>query len=204
MRKLILILALVALSVGVVCAQNWGMWDASRSWIAVQSGNATNWYSLWDTTAGTFQGANLGSYNLTDTLQIEANDVKTWKNSGAGGDVTAVEYFYKVYSADASSVSFTGLGDGWMENLDSDGNQKWGNAGPANVDLLSGLTGGKTYTLEVYGQVSGTSDPVSPIYDNNGGANFTATFTTIPEPSTMALIGMGIGAALLALRRIRK
>jgi uncharacterized protein (TIGR03382 family) len=65
----------------------------------------------------------------------------------------------------------------------------------ANVNVLSTLGNGD-YPLEVF-SFANTSDGTS--YSNSGGANFKASFTVVPEP-TSAVLGL-LGTALLLRRR---
>ncbi|HPA77229.1 MAG TPA: PEP-CTERM sorting domain-containing protein [Kiritimatiellia bacterium] len=199
MRKLI-VFALVAMMAGSTFAA-WGFWDADRSWVIIDSGSGDVGYSLWDSAAGTFQNNDFGSFDVdTDTFVLSGYDTKVWKDGGS--DVNGVEYFYTIYSGSRPETpTFSSLGGGWMSDTPF---QVWGNAA-ADVNLLSGLSAGQTYTLEIYGQITGTDDgnPANNynLYDNNGGApaNYTATFATIPEPATFGLLA--IGAGLMYLRK---
>ena len=121
--------------------------------------------------------------------------------------MTGTEYFYTIYTGTRPvSPTFTSLGGGWLSDLGG-GNQTWGATG-LTVDLLAGLSAGTSYTLEIYGLITGT-DPVDTLYDNNNAAaaNYTATFDTapaaIPEPTTMSLLGLG-ALAMVLRRKISK
>jgi hypothetical protein len=175
MKKLLLFLFVICITLNAMSA-NWGMWSATRSYIVFTVKSTTGvTKSLWDNSVGNFQNTDFGEFTSSETFKITGFDVKTWKSSG--GDVTGCEYFYTIYQSGQRPLTptFISLGGQWLEDLGS-GNQKWGKTG-INFDLLSGLISGGNYTIEVYGQVSGTGDPASPQYDNNSGANFTATFT---------------------------
>jgi hypothetical protein len=67
---------------------------------------------------------------------------------------------------------------------------------------LSGSLNIGLNTLTVYFFTT-DNDTSTTVYDSRGGANYTATVTVnaVPEPSTLALVGLGIGGAILAIRR---
>jgi hypothetical protein len=41
------------------------------------------------------------------------------------------------------------------------------------------------------------------VFNNNGGANYTATFTVVPEPATVLLVGPALLGGLFFIRRRR-
>lgn len=141
-----------------------------------------------------FQGANFGTFNTTvgNTLVLNGGEIKTFKNGSS--DVTAGKFDYRIYLVGATPGSFNELNLGFNSNLGPPGDQKWDNTG-ANVNLLSGLSNGN-YTLEVFAKaLTNEGDRFS----NNGGANFIANFSVVPEPTSAAL-GL-LGSALLLRRR---
>ena len=71
MRRIFLVGFISLLAVGSVYA-DWGMWDLNRRWIAIDTGATSDWYSLWDGGAGTYEGAFLGVYTASDTFTIDA------------------------------------------------------------------------------------------------------------------------------------
>jgi len=163
--------ALLLLLLPLFSFADWGMFTDDRSWITFNENGSSNSYSLYDNGVGTFQSTDFGTYSSSNTFQITAFDVKTWKS---GGDVTGCEYFYRVYKQGSTAPSFTSMGGGYLSELGGD-NQKWGATG-LSIDLLSGVNSAGTWVIEVYGQVTGTT-PSTTLYDNNGGINFTATFS---------------------------
>jgi hypothetical protein len=132
--------------------------------------------------------------------------VLTFKNGLS--DVTGTTLNYRIYTAGSPSGSFTPLSIGFTANATfadaagtsytNAGDQKWSNSASWNpVNLLTGLTPGN-YEIDIYLEAA-TSDGTA--FSNNGGANYKATLTVVPEPSA-ALLG-AIGAlALLRRRRI--
>ena len=166
-----------------------------------------------------FSGANLGTFNILSTdvtiegntysagglLQLSGAELKTnsdnsdYQNSG-----NFARMFYAVTAQGVNPSSFTTLSMGLTREAWPD--YTWANTG-ASVNLLQGLAVG-SYQLAVYFETNGSYfDNGQQFYsinpDNNGGANYVATFNVVPEPSTGVLMGLGI-AGLLIVRRIRK
>ncbi len=208
MIKSILKVALGAAALAAVTTSSfaqWGLFNDDRSYIGLNAGGTTNFFSVWSngTTSGfltPIQGANLGTFTIgSGTLNIVQYDVKTFKNGS--GDVTGGTFFYRVWSGTPSG-SFISQSLSFIEDLPAPGDQKWGFSG-ASLNLLAGIVTPGTYTLEFYGEMGGTS-PTTFVPDNNGGANYTATFTAVPEPSTVAMLALGgIALAGYAIRRRR-
>lgn len=158
----------------------WHLYDSHRSYIAIykkQGIESTNWYTLWNSGTGTFEGSSLGHISsTTDELKISAYDVKIDKT--AGGDVTGCTYYYVIYEAGnrPSSPAFVPMVGGWIENIGGNSNlQKWG-ASTLSYNLLTNVEPGKTYSVEVYGSVAGNNPAI--LYDSDNGSNYIATFTT--------------------------
>lgn len=115
---------------------------------------------------------------------------------------------YRFYSTGGTPGSFISVNMPFqIDNVGgTSGDQQWGGdingANAALVtssNILSGLANGN-YTLEVYSEIATNSvNASSTIANNNSGANYTAAFTVIPEPSA-ALLG-AIGSLVLLRRR---
>lgn len=150
---------------------------------------------------GTFDPTAGGIFNLTGVEGL------TYKDTGAGDDVTAVNFNYRIIKSGDPAGSFITQSVGWTADAtfadaagtsySGSGDQKWADtAAWQPLNLLTGLTSGD-YTLEVYLQGAGNR---GDFYSNNGGPNYIANFTVVPETSTSLL---GAVAALALLRRKR-
>ena len=145
-------------------------------------------------------GLGLGTFDTSigNTLVLNGGGVLTFKNSGDNISASRI-----IYSIDGGSEATINLGFNDDDAGDgADGDQRWYGEG-SSVDVLAGLAnGGHTlavryesdFTFTGGGGGSGTYN------ENAGGSNFTATFTTVPEPSSTALLGLG-GLALILRRR---
>jgi hypothetical protein len=167
-----------------------------------------------------FNGANLGTFNILSTdvtiggntysagglLQLKGAELKT--DVTGGGDYqngsNFGRLFYAVTAVGVNPSSFTTL------NM-SLTNAAWPNYTWANtatsVNLLQGLAVG-SYKLTAYFETNGSYYTSSQQFysinpDNNGGANYVATFAIVPEPSTGVLMGLGF-AGLVTVRLLRK
>lgn len=154
-----------------------------------------------------FNGASLGNFSLGSNLQIGGQE-KSFKNNGT--DVTSHTLYWKVTGGSFTGVNMPfqwNFGDpGAPGGLNNPGDQQWGGdvQGANNSLVLSGnvLTGLAlgSYTLEVYTEITTNSvNALATIGNVNGGSNYTATFSVVPEPTSAAL-GL-IGSALLLRRR---
>lgn len=164
-----------------------------------------------------FSGANLGTFNILSTdvtiggntysagglLQLSGAELKTksdngdYQNSG-----NFARMFYAVTAAGVNPSSFTTLNMSLTSAVWPD--YTWANTS-TTVNLLQGLAVG-SYKLTTYFETNGSwgSDnryTINP--DNNGGANYVATFDVVPEPSTGVLMGLGF-AGLVTIRLLRK
>ena len=159
---------------------------------------STAYYDMQASTGNTdFQGATFGTFDTTvgNTLTLVGGELKTYKNGGS--DVTGAFFDYRVFKVGDTPGSFIEFSLPWNSNIGgSPGNedQKWDKTNQ-NVDLLTGLGNGN-YTLEVFAKATSTD---GTHFSNNGGANYQASFTVVPEPAS-AVLGL-IGSVLLLRRR---
>lgn len=152
-----------------------------------------------------FQGTNLGDFSSGGSLLLGGQG-KSFKNGSS--DVTGMALYYRVWQGSASGA-FTPLNYAFQSNLGPPGDQQWGSdvAGANGTafftgNLITGLSAG-SYSLEVYSQIStnGLDGASNPTVNNNGGNNFIASFSVVPEPSR-ALFSI-LGCALVFVRRRR-
>lgn len=177
--KLLLTL-LILLTGGLASAQTIGIFE-SYTIMSINSGaNALYDNAPQATASPDFQGANLGTFNATNSLVVKGGQNKTSKNGG--GDVTGSNLYYRVWLTSAGqSGTFIALPMSLTSTNAVSGDQQWdGTTGTANV--LAGLAPGN-YTIEVYSEATGTPGNV---FQNNSSNNFRATFTYC-GPATGAL-----------------
>jgi hypothetical protein len=207
---------LIALCVLVSVGSSSGASGIFGSYINVTSsnfGNTAIWYDAQAPGGGRasnptdFNGFAFGSYDpgAGGNLNLSGGEVLTYKNGGS--DVTSTNLFYRIYTAGSPSGSFNPLATGFTADATfadaagtsytGAGDQKWSNSSSWNpVNLLTGLSSGN-YELEIYMNATSTD---GEHFSNNGGSNYKATFTVVPEPSAALLGGLG----LLALLRRRR
>ncbi len=123
--------------------------------------------------AALFQSSDYGSLNSL----IVGGEIKSFKNNGT--DVTSASLFYRVYLTGGSPGSFIALSLPYDSDLGPPGDQKW-LSNPdvgGGIEIAAGLAPGD-YTLEVFWEITTNGvDAPAVITENNGGSNYTATFT---------------------------
>jgi hypothetical protein len=157
-----------------------------------------------------FDTHSFGTFTLGQTLVISGGELETFKNGAS--DVTGAVLNWKVNELTPSNVpgTFAPISLGFTANAtfaDAAGNsfagagdQKWAEIA-STPNVLAGLTPG-TYNLEVYFNSTTAAD--GDQYSNNGNNNFKATFTVVPEPSTVSLlVGSSVMGGLFLLRKRR-
>jgi hypothetical protein len=203
MKKL-LVFALVAILAGTAMADT----AYEASYVYMNDGVGDTWYDL----NGSFQpenfdGADLGTFELTDVLwlnsEINVSDNESatwefvsvwWRLNGTGG------FTEQQQTTITGSNPYQGITPG-VDLIDAAG------VGSHTVEIFlarnhSWSGGSYTAYLNTTGEVGGDVDPGST---PPTGDFFTAEFTVnaIPEPATMSLLGLG-ALAMVIRRKIRK
>jgi PEP-CTERM motif len=143
---------------------------------------------------------NLGTFDpgLGQTLTLTGGSLLTFKSTPS--DVTAAWIDYRVFTpVGTPSGAFTEVGLPFNEdNVNgTTGDQRWATEA-LSVNLLSGLTPG-TYELGVFLREDSTDGGA---FSTQNGANYGATFTVVPEPATILLVGPALlGGWFFARRR---
>jgi len=183
-------------------AQSFGTF-ASAVWIT--DCNQSNFYNTSGTgvnligpVANVFNNANLGVHTQNSgTLILRGAEVKTFKNP-ASSNVCSVRLNYRVYPQSGTPGAFNVIDIPLLNDCDvpnsqfptggpcAAGDQKWqrviadGTTVPYSPINLTSYAPG-TYVLEVYYDIAGsfttTNQCTDIVYDNNGAANYKATFS---------------------------
>ncbi len=145
---------------------------------------------------------------MGDQAFISGGEVLTFKNNG--GDVTGAMLNWRVDGGafQAVNIGFTSnaqFNDAAGNSFNGNGDQKWAGLSPTDIDFLNGVSAG-SHTLEIFfsaGSSNGT------LFSSDNGNNFKANFdvtdvASVPEPGSLALAGLGLGALLLGRRLKRR
>lgn len=187
MRKFLAILAVAGLT-----GTSWGATGWYQDYILASiDGGADGYFWIGDDPSfGTqFAGANFGN---VVTLEFGA-DMRYWGDEP--GDAREGGAYY--YSIDGGA--FTEVV--WTHN-DIGGND-WQGLAPTTVNVAQGLSAG-AHTVAVYAKSWGQGLGENGLGDDflgSEGTPFSASFTVVPEPATMALFGLGLIGAVIYRRR---
>ena len=160
-----------------------------------------------------WSGLNLGEFNLNAGALLSLNNFYFENYAYNGGSVPPGGSFNDNWLSDESTATFKLFRDSTLLNTTSmrqsnvnGNNRNWDLAASGvSINILDGLSGNGTYNLSwtidwTYNQWSGSAASVGTTSTTSGG---NATFSTIPEPSSSLLMGLGL-AGLAVLRRTRK
>jgi hypothetical protein len=172
--------------------------------IYVVAGNLTDTFYQ---AAGTPDGSNpqlssgWGALDAGETFTIKGYEIKTFNDNGS-----SVNNMRMTWTIDAFVTSNTiDLGT----PSSTEGNNKTWQLTSSTQNLLTnggqGALANGSYTFAAYFQADTNSVDTAPIiYASNNSANYNASFSVVPEPSTYALLGLGavaLGGHLLRRRK---
>jgi len=150
------------------------------------------------TTSDTASLTTFGNISNTGTFEIQGFDLNTFEDNGS--EITHMTMNWTVDGfANTHQIQIT-PGPAKVGN-----NRNWV-ISSSTQDLVTnsglGALAEGAYTFSAYfeGFTNGT-DTAGNIFLNNGGSNYNASFTIVPEPGTYALIAGMFGLAFVALKR---
>lgn len=159
-------------------------------------------------TTGTDDGVNpqlsdgFGTLTAGGTFNIEGFELNTFEDNGS--EITHMNLFWTVDGfTNTHQIQITPAPA-------KTGNNRFWQVTSSTQNLLDNngvgaLTNG-SYTFQAYfeGYTNGVNTPGN-IFLNNGGSNYSSSFTVIPEPSSIIMLGLtGVAAGGLALIKRRK
>ncbi|MCC5844877.1 MAG: PEP-CTERM sorting domain-containing protein [Verrucomicrobia bacterium] len=167
--------------------------------------NANQGFNLTPDGVNPSFSVNLGEFDLsTDSLILNGFEINTF--NADGDNITNAILWYRVTKDGDTPGSFSSIELTSPNSIS--GNDKFWQITNANSNLLSGLDIGD-YSLDVYFRHNAT-------FTGGGGGTFemgnwspsnnpTATFTVIPEPSSIIMMGLaGLAAGGLTVLKRRK
>lgn len=208
--KVAILAVSVLFSAGVAMADTGWL----ESYVFMNEGNGDTFYDLNSTVqaAGNFDGANLGTFDITEGDQLFLNaEINAWADGG--DEFTEMTLYWRLGQSGAFTAQTTT--DIFTPDPESPNNQRGltpgvnlvaeAGIGEHTVEVFASRThtwdGGAGGPLEIYMDTTTAPFDTDAITDEPTGDFFSASFEVIPEPGTMGLLVIGLlGAAGLRRR----
>jgi hypothetical protein len=162
--------------------------------------NSSTFYETTDNTANPQLSDGFGSLAEGGTFTIQGFEFNTFEDNGS--EITEMNMVWTVDDfATTNQIQITSAPA-------KDGNNRFWQITTSTQNLLNnngvGALAEGAYTFQAYfeGFTNGVNTDGN-IFLNNGGDNYSASFTVVPEPGTYALIAGMFGLAFVALKRRR-
>jgi autotransporter-associated beta strand protein len=151
-----------------------------ESFVVVDKGAGNGFYDLASNTGNPdWQGFSLGAFNAGGStnggaaLTLNGGQIKTFQNSG--DDINGAFIHYRVTRQGDTPGSF-GQISLFFQSQAGNGDKTWEKTAEG-LAVLNSLSPG-TYNFDVYGRAHGVNNGFNfDLFANNGGNNYTATFT---------------------------
>lgn len=172
--------------------------------IYIVAGNGTNTYYQASGTPDGFNpqlSSGWGTLNQGATFDIKGFEINTWNDNGSS--VTHMNMFWSIDNfVTSNQLTLT-------PETSTSGNDKLWQLTTGTQSLLTnngrGALANGSYTFQAYFEgYTNAVNTAGNIFESNGGANYSASFSVVPEPSTYALLGLGTAFGLWQLRRRKK
>jgi len=162
--------------------------------------NSSTFYEITNNTANPQLSDGFGNLTEGGTFNIQGFELNTFEDNSS--EITHMNMFWtvdgfattnqiQIFPAPAKS------GNNRFWQITSDTQNLLDNNGVGDL-----ATGDYTFSAYFEGFTNATDTPGN-IFLNNGGSNYTASFTVVPEPGTYALIAGMLGLAFVSLKRRR-
>lgn len=172
--------------------------------IYIVAGNGTNTFYQASGTPDGFNpqlSSGWGTLNQGDAFQIKGFEINTWNDNGS-----SVTHMNLIWSVDnfvtSNQLTLT-------PETSVSGNDKLWQMTTGTQSLLTnngrGALSNGSYTFQAYFEgYTNAVNTAGNIFNPGGGANYSASFSVVPEPSTYALLGLGAAFGLWQIRRRKK
>ena len=198
MKKLIVMAVAAMVAVSALAGGGW--WLAEGDY-GITLGGVTTDLTAWSTDAN--NGTDLGTLS---SLILSDAKLHYWVDNP--GDTTGMNVFFDIYDDQGTKLTSETV-NVWLGNgsLESGHDFTMVNSSIAGGDIYSALEEGKSYGIDMYAKIYGSSDGdqyISGDNDSHYHAGFTySTQAAVPEPATMSLLGLG-ALAMVIRRKLRK